>query len=373
MQARHLRFVLFFAFASFSLLVQAQTALQFVAVTPCRVADTRNAPGPFGGPAIASGKYRNFAIPQGPCPNIPQDAAAYSLNVTVVPHGPLGYLTVWPAGQSQPLISTLNSMDGRVKANAAIVPSGQGAAVSVFASDTTEVVLDIDGYFVAATTSTLAFFPLTPCRVADTRGANGPLGGPYLQGGKERDFPVLSSSCTIPNSAQAYSLNFTVVPRNGQPLGYLTVWPTGQSQPFVSTLNAPTGTVVANAAIVPTGLQSAISVFASNDTDLVIDVDGYLAPSDSAPNPLSLYALSPCRVMDTRNEEGLFTGMLPVEVLESSCNVPSAEAYVFNATVVPQGPMGYLTLWPDAEGQPVVSTLNAMDGQSPRTWPLCLR
>lgn len=362
MQARHLRFLLFFAFAAFSLLVQAQTALQFVAVTPCRVADTRNAPGPFGGPAIAGGKYRNFSIPQGPCPNIPQDAAAYSLNVTVVPHGPLGYLTVWPAGQSQPLISTLNSMDGRVKANAAIVPSGQGAAVSVFASDTTDVVLDIDGYFAAATTSTLAFFPLTPCRVADTRRANGPLGGPYLQGGKERDFPVLSSSCTIPNSAKAYSLNFTVVPRNSQPLGYLTVWPTGQSQPLVSTLNAPTGTVVANAALVPTGLQSAISVFASNDTDLVIDVDGYLAPSNSAPNPLSLYALSPCRVMDTRKEDGAFIGVVPVEVLASSCNVPSAQAYVLNATVVPQGPMGYLTLWPDAEGRPVVSTLNALDG-----------
>ena len=55
--------------------------------------------------------------------------------------------------------------------------------------------------------------------------------------------------------------------------------------------------------------------------------------------------------------------MIPVNVLGSNCNVPAAQAYVFNATVVPQsGPMGYLTLWPDAEGMPVVSTLNAYDG-----------
>ena len=34
-----------------------------------------------------------------------------------------------------------------------------------------------------------------------------------------------------------------------------------------------------------------------------------------------------------------------------------------NATVVPQqGPVGYLTLWPDGQGLPVVSTLNAYDG-----------
>jgi hypothetical protein len=52
---------------------------------------------------------------------------------------------------------------------------------------------------------------------------NGPLGGPYLTSGEERDFPVLSSSCDIPSSAQAYSMSFTVVPYEGQPMGYLTV------------------------------------------------------------------------------------------------------------------------------------------------------
>ena len=74
--------------------------------------------------------------------------------------------------------------------------------------------------------------------------------------------------------------------------------------------------------------------------------------------------MSPCRILDTRPlTTGAFSGMIPVNVLGSNCNVPAAQAYVFNATVVPQsGPMGYLTLWPDAEGMPVVSTLNAYDG-----------
>ena len=104
---------------------------KFVAVTPCRIADTRNATGPFGGPAITGQTSRDFVIPNSAC-GIPTTAAAYSINVTVVPHGFLGYLTVYPTGQSLPLASTLNSYDGRVKANAAIVSAGTGGAICRF-------------------------------------------------------------------------------------------------------------------------------------------------------------------------------------------------------------------------------------------------
>ncbi len=336
-------------------------ALQFVPVTPCRIADTRNASGAFGGPLVSGQSSRDFAIPNSAC-GIPATAQAYSLNVTAVPNGPLGYVTVWPSGQSQPLVSTLNSPDGRVKANAAIVPAGNGGAISVFASNDTNVVLDVDGYFVPATSnSALAFYPLTtPCRVADTRNATGPLGGPFMPAGQDRTFPVLSSSCNVPSNAQAYSLNFTAVPRTA--LGYLTTWPTGQTQPLVSTLNAPTGTVTANAAIVPAGSNGAIDVFVTNDTDLVIDIDGYFAAPGTG--GLSLYNLQPCRVLDTRNQGSQpVSATLAVNVAGSTCGVSaSAQAYVLNATVVPPGPLGYLSLWPNGGTQPLVSTLNALDG-----------
>jgi len=335
-------------------------ALQFIATPPCRLVDTRGADGEFGGPSIQGGTARSFPIPQNQNCNIPASAAAYSLNVTVAPHGFLGYLTVWPTGQNQPVVSTLNSYDGRIKANAAIVPAGSAEAVSVYASNTTDLILDIDGYFAPVSASTVAFYPLPPCRVADTRGTPGELGGPYLTGGATRDFPILeAAACNIPASALAYSLNFTAIPHG--PLGYLTVWPTNQQQPVVSTLNAPTGTVTANAAIVPAGMGGEVSTFAYNDTDLLIDIDGYFAVVGQG--GLSLYPLPPCRVLDTRPND--FSGTLspPVDVLSSPCPVPSqAQAYVFNATVVPVGSLGYLTLWPDGISQPVVSTLNASDG-----------
>jgi len=336
--------------------------LRFVPVMPCRVADTRNANGPFGGPFLSGGNTRAFAVPNSPC-GIPAEAQAYSVNVTVVPHVPLRYLTVFPCGETQPFVSTLNSLDGRTKAGAAIVPVGTGGAICFFVTDDTELVLDINGYFVpAANTSALAFYPVTPCRLVDTRLQNGALGGPFLAGNAARTFPILSSSCNVPSTAQAYSLNFTSVPRGT--LGFLTAWPAGQTQPLVSTLNAPTGTITANAAIVPAGTNGDVSVFVTNDSDLVIDINGYFAPPGTGTGGLSLYNLVPCRVLDTRNPPGSppFVGTLDVNVAGSACGAPvSAQSYVLNATVVPQGALHYLTLWPQGATQPFVSTLNALD------------
>src|SRR5580704_9062926 len=340
---------------------------QFVPIVPCRVVDTRNPAGQFGGPPIAGGNSRSFPLPQGGCTGIPSSATAYSLNVTLVPvnHGRVRYLTIWPTGQTQPTVSTMNS-DGRVKADAATVPAGTGGAVSVYVTDTTNVILDIDGYYITPTNSTLEFYPLPPCRVADTRSTQYPqgLGSPHLTGGVARDMPILNSSC-IPSGANAvaYSFNLTAIPYQGSPLGYLEVWPTGFEPPNpVSTLNNPNAVTVANAAIVATPPSGEITVYANNNTDLAIDINGYFAQASSG---LSLYTVPPCRVIDTRNGGGQgFNGILnpPVNVTSSGCGIPaSAGAYVFNATAIPVQPLGYLTLWPDGEQQPGVSTLNASD------------
>jgi hypothetical protein len=338
-------------------------ALRFVPVTPCRVADTRLAAGPFGAPALAGGISRDFAIPVGPCGGIPANVAAYSLNLTVVPQGGLGFLSVWPAGQRQPLVSTLNS-DGRVKANAAIVPAGVNGAITVFATNPAHLVIDINGYFVPASVPlSLAFYPVTPCRVADTRNSTGAFGGPALAANVARNFAVQSSPCGIPATAQAYALNMTVVPSGS--LGFLTTWPAGSPQPLVSTLNAAPEAVTANAAIVPVGAGGAISVFATDPTHLIIDINGYFAPPGGA-GALDFFAAIPCRILDTRLAAGAFGGPImgggqtrSFLVPSSACGIPAtAQAYSLNATVVPQSFLGFLTLW-GSGNIPLVSTLNS--------------
>jgi hypothetical protein len=82
--------------------------LQFVAVASCRVVDTRN------GQPIQGGTSQSFPIPQGPC-NIPASAGAYVLTVTVIPNGRLSLLTVYPTGKNRGAVTTMVSLDGRIK------------------------------------------------------------------------------------------------------------------------------------------------------------------------------------------------------------------------------------------------------------------
>ena len=338
--------------------------LRFVAVAPCRVVDTRRPAGPFGGQALEGDSSRSFAIPQGAC-GIPGTAQAYSLNVTAVPNGPLGFLTLWPTGQAQPRVSTLNSWDGDVVANAAIVPAGAGGAVSVYVTSRADVILDINGYFDASAGA--AFYTAPPCRVVDTRRPADLLGGPSLVGGRSRDFPVPYSPCGIPPGAGAYAMNVTALP--AQTLGFLTVWPTGEERPFVSTLNSWAGQPVANAAIVQAGSNGSVSVYVTDAAGVILDASGYFAAPGN-PGALSFYPVTPCRVGDTRNPDTPFGGPIleagttrTFAIPASACYAPSsAAAYALNITVVPDGPLPYLTAWPAAAAQPFVSTLNSWDG-----------
>ena len=341
--------------SNFCVWAQSQP-MQFVPVSPCRLLDTRQSGHPIQGGTFQSYNLALLAQSVG-CQSL-SAASAYSLNVTVVPRAYLAYLTIWPTGQPRPTISLMNSFDGRTKANAAIVQSGVSSSVNIFVTNTADVILDVNGFFEPATFAAFTYYPLaTPCRVADTRNNN----GPPLPGGQEHDFDVLGSGCPVPANAQAYALNFTAVPYpSGHRLDYLTVWPAGQPRPTASTLNAPTGTIVANAALIPAnGAGGEVAVYPSNDTHLVIDINGYFALA--SPNSgYAFYTLTPCRALDTRPNQ--FNGQQTFNIEGSACHPPAAAAsYVMNASALPIGPLGYLTLWPSGL-RPLASTLNAYDG-----------
>jgi hypothetical protein len=348
----------------------ALAQLQYVPLeTPCRAVDTRQTGG-----ALADNSIQVFDPGQA-CgiPGQGNNNIVFAMNVTVVPHGGLGALTVYPAGVPTPTASTLNSYDGRVKSRYALVAGGVGTGlVSVWASDATDVILDVSGYFVQApsTGQAMLYTPVTPCRLIDTRNPAGPLGGPYLSAGKPRTFS-LAGQCGLPNLSNGgvLSVNVTAVPRSGT-LGYLTVWGTAEAEnatPITSTLNAPTGTVVANAAFltINPGTNTSISAFAYNDTDLVVDVTGYFSEGTTG---LAYYPTAvPERILDTRmsvdpaTSEVVPNGGLPFTGEKTLSYTIGQAVYVLNATVVPTGPLWYLTLWPDGTTQPVVSTLNSYD------------
>ncbi|HJX29055.1 MAG TPA: Calx-beta domain-containing protein, partial [Thermoanaerobaculia bacterium] len=121
------------------------------------------------------------------------------------------------------------------------------------------------------------FYPLTPCRLVDTRGPVGPWGAPRLQGGSVRVFPA-SGVCGIPPEAEALSINVTAF--NPSTLGHLRVFEGGGQLPSTSLLNFQPGLNRANNAIIPlAGFPRSLAVFGglapSAGVDVVIDVNGY--------------------------------------------------------------------------------------------------
>jgi hypothetical protein len=124
------------------------TPQNFHTLPPCRAVDTRNTPGPAGGPALASNANRGFVL-RSRC-GIPASARAVSLNVTVTQPASAGHLRVYLGSGSPPGVSTINYRLGQTRANNAIVGLGLSGEISVRCvqtAGTAHLVLDVNGYF----------------------------------------------------------------------------------------------------------------------------------------------------------------------------------------------------------------------------------
>jgi hypothetical protein len=119
----------------------------FFPVAPCRAVDTRNAAGALGGPALNAGTTRSFPI-GGTC-GIPASVAAISLNVTTEGATAAGALRLFPAGITLPMATGISYSAQQTRANNGIIALGAGA-LAIYcdqASGTTNVIVDVNGYF----------------------------------------------------------------------------------------------------------------------------------------------------------------------------------------------------------------------------------
>ncbi|MBI4905997.1 MAG: hypothetical protein HY820_20355 [Acidobacteria bacterium] len=369
----------------------ATTGLKIAPMPPCRLLETRSqyAPayqtGVYGPPFLSAGTTRTIRV-NGfvGCP-IPANAKAMVFNVTLVPrNGAIAdVVTVYPSGEAQPDFWTIRSPDGQIVANTAIVKVGVDNSVNVYTSNDADVLLDAFAYFTddPALPAT-AYYPLTPCRVVETRAAYrqpaGPFGPPTLGQAETRRFKFPGNGyCNVPVGATAYSVTLTAVPPG--PLAYLTAWSAGLPQPIVSNMNSFAGRTLANNLIVPVSPDGSMDVFAYNASDIIIDINGYFGPDNGA--GLYYFPVTQCRASDTRATPfGGFpspfggplmgageTRALPLWSSTTRCGglPPNAKAYVVNATAMPGGsPMPFLTMWDTGGAQPNASQLNAFEGQT---------
>lgn len=341
---------------------------KFVPMAPTRLLDTRLAADITGGLPIAPDHSIDLQIAGNH--GIPASGVvAVALNITAAMAAAPGFVTAWPTGQDRPEVSNLNvTAAGQNIANAAIIRVGSGGLVSFYSQSGTDLVVDVQGYFLASGATTGGrYTALAPTRVLDTRSANGVPGtGPVAPAGSIS--VIVAGRGDVPaTGVSAVVLNVTAAQATGP--GFVTVWPSGQPQPTASNLNVGfAGQNIANLVIVPLGIGGMVSLYTQAGTHLVADVAGWFGDTTQPASAAGLFEpLSPTRILDTRFALGVATTTpvppdrsidLTVTGHGGAGLAPSFSAVVVNVTAAQATGPGFVTVWPQGQAQPVVSNLN---------------
>ncbi len=209
-----------------------------------------------------------------------------------------------------------------------------------------------------------------PTRLCDTRSGSGDVcAGHTLGAGGSLNLDVITGS--VPANATAVQLNVTVTDTTAS--SYLTVYPTGATQPTASNLNWPAGDTVANAVVVAPGSGGDVTFYNfQGSTDVVVDLEGWYAPPSSQSNTDGSYVpLSPSRICDTRTGSGdacaghtLGQAGVQTVTVAGQGGVPAsgASAVVINVTATNTTAASYFTVYPNT--RPTASDINWRAGQT---------
>jgi hypothetical protein len=243
------------------------TGDSYNALSPNRILDTRT-PG-SGGP-LGAGQTR--AVSVSGFGGVPASGAtAVVLNVTAVAPSAASFLTVYPSDVGKPTASNLNFPPGVNIPNLVVVKVGSDGQVDVYNDQgAVDVIFDVVGWY-GSTGST--YEPVPPSRIVDTRNGTGTPAA-SLAGGETRTITVAGVGGVPGSGISGVVVNVTAVaPTAGS---FLTVYPTGVSQPVASNLNFGPGQNIPNLVFVKVGPGGAINLY--NDkghVDVIFDVVGW--------------------------------------------------------------------------------------------------
>lgn len=221
---------------------------------------------------------------------------------------------------------------------------------------------------VAITTAGSDYTPFGPTRVLDTRSGVGAAKGEITPGSAVR--VKIGGSAGIPTGLTAVVVNITVTDATGN--GFITAYADGGAKPTTSNVNYQKGQTVPNLAVVPVGGDGYIDVYNAGvsgaNIDLVADVAGYFTASQAS----GYTALTPYRLVDTRNGTGVAKGHLgsggTLSVAVAAA-LPVGDSYpatavAVNITATDETGAGVLTTYPDGETTPTASNVNYAGNQN---------
>ena len=152
------------------------------------------------------------------------------------------------------------------------------------------------------------FVPLTPFRVLDTRNGIGvPIGKPARRGDGHGEGGGVG---TVPADVSAVALNVTATQASAG--GFVTVFPGGSPRPPSSNLNLDPASARPSRTSwwSPCRANGTVSLYTYVGTHLLADVLGYFVNANNSTDGRYV-ALSPARILDTRNGIGAPTGKVP--------------------------------------------------------------
>jgi hypothetical protein len=245
---------------------------------PTRILDTRIA---GSGGAFRSQAPRSIQIAG--VNGVPPNAVAVTANLTAANETTGGYLAVTRDPTAAPSTSTLNFPTGDIRANNLTTPLAADGTVSVVfvgaaAGATTDVILDLTGYFINDDTGA-RYFPIAPTRAADSRigfGLNGPISSR-----EPVTLQIGGAMIPMPADAQAITGNVAIISEKYP--GHVSIVPSAVIA-GTSTLNVPPNDIRANGFVVAlNGGTIGLSFVAAGKADFVVDVTGYFAGGSFAP------------------------------------------------------------------------------------------
>ncbi|MGE0884001.1 MAG: kelch repeat-containing protein [Blastocatellales bacterium] len=209
-----------------------------------------------------------------------------SVNGTATP----GLATIYSGDLvSPPGITSLVFNSTQAIPNSMVVKLGGDGMFKLNLSNTSDILIDITGYFSAEANDIngqgLLFTQLaTPIRLLETR--SDPIyPGCYtprapLSGGSTRTqlAQVNCGGIIIPSTARAIIGNATAINSISPGSGNVTLYPTQSNKPEVSNLNYVFNQVIPNAFTVGLSNNGEFDIFVFSTIDLLIDVTGYFAP-----------------------------------------------------------------------------------------------
>jgi uncharacterized protein (DUF1501 family) len=336
-------------------------AASFVAMTPARIADTRDGTG--GVPVRRLGPGEHLRVAVAGAGGVPASGAvAVVANVTAADVSEPTFITVCPGGTARPDTSNLNPRPGRATPNLVIMGLGPDGSIDVHnAVGETHCIVDVFGWFSPGSGD--RFTPLAPARVLDTRDGTGAPAG-ALAGDGRIDLQVLGRGGVPAGGVRAVVLNVTVDQPSAE--GFLTVGPGGEPVPATSNLNFARGQAVPNLVVCKLGAGGTVSITSSvASAHVIADVFGWFGDAGAC-----LSTVAPARLLDTRDGTGTSPGAVGpggevVLQVTGRGGVPAnATAVVLNVTAADGTDTSFVTVWPDGEAKPGTSNLNMVAGEA---------